>query len=157
VSKIAPFLWFDTQAEEAMNFYVSVFRDAKAGKIMQAGPGGPVLTVEFELAGQRFIGLNGGPQFRFNEAVSLFINCEDQAEVDELWAKLTADGGAEGRCGWLKDRFGVSWQVIPRALAEALGDPDRDRAQRAMQAMMGMGKIDVEGLRRAADGLPVAA
>jgi predicted 3-demethylubiquinone-9 3-methyltransferase (glyoxalase superfamily) len=151
VQKITPFLWFDTQAEEAMNFYVSLFKNSKVGSVTR-GPDGKVFTVSFELDGQPFIGLNAGPQFKFNEAVSMFVNCEDQTEVDELWAKLTADGGEESMCGWLKDKFGLSWQLIPKALGELMGDPDPVKAQRVMQAMLQMKKIEVAGLQRAYDG-----
>ncbi len=151
MQKITPFLWFDTQAEEAMNFYVSLFKNSKVGSVTR-GPDGKVFTVSFELDGQPFIGLNAGPQFKFNEAVSMFVNCEDQTEVDELWAKLTADGGEESMCGWLKDKFGLSWQLIPKALGELMGDPDPVKAQRVMQAMLQMKKIEVAGLQRAYDG-----
>jgi predicted 3-demethylubiquinone-9 3-methyltransferase (glyoxalase superfamily) len=151
VQKITPFLWFDTQAEEAMNFYVSLFKNSKIGSVTR-GPDGKVFTVSFELDGQPFIGLNAGPQFKFNEAVSMFVNCEDQTEVDELWAKLTAEGGEESMCGWLKDKFGLSWQIIPKALGELMGDPDPVKAQRVMQAMLQMKKIEVAGLQRAYDG-----
>lgn len=151
MQKITPFLWFDTQAEEAMNFYVSLFKNSKIGSVTR-GPDGKVFTVSFELDGQPFIGLNAGPQFKFNEAVSMFVNCEDQTEVDELWAKLTAEGGEESMCGWLKDKFGLSWQIIPKALGELMGDPDPVKAQRVMQAMLQMKKIEVAGLQRAYDG-----
>ncbi len=155
MSKIAPCLWFDSKAEEAANVYVSLLPDSRIDKVMRSPaenpgtPKGAVLVVEFTLAGQRFIGLNGGPQFPFTEAVSFAIECEDQAEVDRLWEALTVDGGSPGRCGWLKDRFGLSWQIVPKALPELLNSPDRERAGRVMQAMLQMGKIDIEGLRSA--------
>jgi predicted 3-demethylubiquinone-9 3-methyltransferase (glyoxalase superfamily) len=155
MSKIAPCLWFDGNAEEAANLYVSLLPDSRIDKVMRSpadtpsGPEGSVLTVEFTLAGQKFIGLNGGPEFRFNEAVSFTIDCADQAEVDRLWQELSADESAE-ICGWLKDRFGLSWQIIPRALPELLGDPDPAKARRVMQAMLKMKKIDVAVLERAA-------
>ena len=151
MNKITPFLWFDTQAEEAMNFYVSIFKNSKVGSVAR-GPDGKTFTVTFELDGQEFMGLNAGPQFKFNESISMFVNCEDQAEVDELWAKLTADGGEESMCGWLKDKYGLSWQIIPKALGELMGDPDPVKAQRVTQAMLQMQKIDVAGLQRAYDG-----
>jgi predicted 3-demethylubiquinone-9 3-methyltransferase (glyoxalase superfamily) len=155
MQKITPCLWFDGDAEEAANLYVSLFPDSRIDKVMRSpadtpsGPEGSVLTVEFTLAGQQFVGLNGGPQFRFNEAVSFQVDCADQAEVDRLWEALSADPSAEV-CGWIKDRFGLSWQIIPRALPELLGDPDPDRARRAMEAMLKMKKIDVAELERAA-------
>jgi predicted 3-demethylubiquinone-9 3-methyltransferase (glyoxalase superfamily) len=142
--RITPFLWFDGNAEEAMNFYVSVFPKAK---VLSVSP----MTVSFELEGQRFYGLNGGPTYRFTEAVSFFVDCETQQEVDTFWSKLTAGGGQPGQCGWLKDRFGLSWQIIPRALGRLLGDPDRAKAGRVMQAMLSMGKIDLAALQRAYD------
>lgn len=150
MTKITPFLWFDTQAEEAMNFYVSVFKNSKVNNVSR-GPDGKAFTVSFELDGQEFMGLNAGPQFKFNEAISMFVNCENQAEVDELWAKLTADGGEESMCGWLKDKYGLSWQIIPKALGELMGDPDPVKAQRVMQAMLQMKKIEVAGLQQAYD------
>jgi predicted 3-demethylubiquinone-9 3-methyltransferase (glyoxalase superfamily) len=153
--KIVPNLWFDTAAEEAANFYVSVFESGRivaVTRYTEAGPrpAGMVMTVEFELEGQRFVGINGGPEFKFDEAVSFQIACEDQDEIDYYWTRLS-DGGAEGPCGWLKDRFGLSWQVVPTGMEELFADPDPGRAQRAMKAMLGMGKIDVAALRRAAD------
>jgi predicted 3-demethylubiquinone-9 3-methyltransferase (glyoxalase superfamily) len=151
MKKITPFLWFDTEAEEAMNFYVSVFKNSKVNDVSR-GPDGKVFTVSFELHGQEFMGLNAGPQFKFNEAISMFVNCEDQAEVDELWSKLTADGGEESMCGWLKDKYGLSWQIIPKALGELMGDPDPVKAQRVTQAMLQMQKIDVARLQQAYDG-----
>ncbi|HEY7661324.1 MAG TPA: VOC family protein [Actinomycetota bacterium] len=159
---ITPYLWFDDQAEEAAEFYVTLF--AKRGKpgtteilnvarYGDAGPGTPgsAITVQFVLEGQEFVALNGGPTHAFTEAVSFLVSCESQAEVDELWDALTADGGEESMCGWLKDRFGLSWQIIPNRLMELLGDPDPGRSQRAMQAMLQMRKIDIAGLERAAD------
>jgi predicted 3-demethylubiquinone-9 3-methyltransferase (glyoxalase superfamily) len=151
MQKISPFLWFNTQAEEAMNFYTSVFKDAKIVNVSR-GPDGKVFTGSFELFGQEFMVLNAGPQFKFNEAISFFVKCKDQEEVDYYWQKLTADGGQESQCGWLKDKFGLSWQIIPDALGKLLGDPDPSRSQRAMQAMMQMQKIDVAKLEAAADG-----
>ncbi|PWU51402.1 hypothetical protein DLE60_32245 [Micromonospora globispora] len=156
--KIVPNLWFDTQAEEAANFYISVFDNSRIVNVThygEAGPGpaGTVMTVEFELNGQRFVGINGGPQFTFSEAVSFQINCADQGEVDYYWERLS-EGGQEGPCGWLKDRYGLSWQVVPTGMEEMLNDPDRERAQRAMKAMLGMGKIDIAALHSAADGVP---
>ena len=157
VQKITPFLWFDRQAEEAAQFYVAIFPNSKIGKVVRCGAGGPgpagsVLTVQFELDGVTFVGLNGGPHFKFTEAVSFVVNCQTQDEVDFYWGKLTAGGGAEVECGWLKDKFGLSWQIVPTALFELLGDPDPARAGRAMQAMMTMKKLDIAALRRAADG-----
>jgi predicted 3-demethylubiquinone-9 3-methyltransferase (glyoxalase superfamily) len=149
MQKITPFLWFDNNAEEAMNFYVSVFKNGKVVSVNRIND--KVLTVTFELEGQRFMGLNGGPQYKFTEAVSLFVNCETQEEVDELWEKLSA-GGSKGRCGWLKDKFGLSWQVIPTALMQLMGDPDPKKSQAVMQAMLKMNKIVVEDLKRAYDG-----
>ena len=154
MQKIVPFLWFDDNAEEAANFYVSVFKDGKITDIKRYGPDmpgseGKVMTVSFELNGEEFIALNGGPMFHFNESVSFFVNCDTQAEVDDLWAKLTADGGQESQCGWLKDKFGLSWQIIPTEMASILNDPDPAKAQRAMQAMLKMKKIDLQALRDA--------
>ncbi|MGP3917008.1 VOC family protein [Nonomuraea sp. 10N515B] len=156
MQKITTYLWFDNQAEEAAQFYTSLFADSRILEVQRypegaPGPAGTAMIVTFELAGQRFIALNGGPQFTFNESVSLYVDCESQDEVDELWAKLT-DGGEESQCGWLKDRWGLSWQIIPRRLSELLSDPDPARAQRAMQAMLGMQKIDVQALEKAAAG-----
>ena len=148
MKKITPFLWFDTQAEEAMNFYVSVFKNSKVGGVSR-GPDGKAFSVTFELDGQEFMGLNAGPQFKFNESVSFFVDCKSQEEVDELWSKLTADGGEESRCGWLKDKYGLSWQIVPSALGELMGGPDPIKSQRVMQAMLQMGKIEIEGLRQA--------
>lgn len=151
MSAITPFLWFNDNAEEAMNFYVSVFKNAKVLHVTP-GPGGKAAWVNFELSGQEFMGLNGGPSFTFNEAVSFFVSCEDQAEVDELWTKLTADGGSEGQCGWLKDKFGLSWQIIPKEMGSLVAGPDAEKAGRAMQAMLQMKKIDIEQLRSAYNG-----
>ncbi len=148
MKKITPFLWFDTQAEKAMNFYVSIFKNSKVGEVIRQGD--KVMSVTFELDGQEFIGLNAGPQFKFTEAISFFVNCEDQKEVDELWNKLL-DGGQESMCGWIKDKFGLSWQIIPKALGEMLGDKDPEKANRVMQAMLKMKKIDVDGLKKAYD------
>ena len=154
--RITPNLWFDTQGQEAAEFYVSVFPNSKINDISyynDAGPrpAGMVLTVEFELDGQPFTALNGGPQFTFDEAVSFVIECQDQAEVDHYWDKLQDGGGEEGQCGWLKDRFGVSWQVTPVELVQLLTDRDPGRAERAMRAMLGMRKIDIAAVRAAAD------
>ena len=159
--RITPNLWFDTEAEEAAEFYVSIFKNSRIGDVSrytEAGPGTPgsVMVVEFELDGQPFVGINGGPQFKFDEAVSFQINCEDQEEVDYYWEKLT-DGGEESRCGWLKDRYGLSWQVTPGGMAELFNDADPTRAERAMKAMLGMRKLDIETLRRAADGEPATS
>jgi predicted 3-demethylubiquinone-9 3-methyltransferase (glyoxalase superfamily) len=151
MQKITTFLWFDGRAEEAMKFYVSIFKNSKIVSTMP-GPDGKVLTGTFQLAGQQFMALNGGPQFKFTEAISLFVNCETQAEVDDLWSRLTAGGGAESQCGWLKDKFGLSWQIIPSALGRLLGDKDRVKAGRAMQAMLQMKKIDIAKLQQAFDG-----
>ena len=148
MKKITPFLWFDNQAEEAMNFYVSIFKNSRVLGVTP-GPNGIAQSVTFELEGQEFMALNAGPQFKFNEAISFFVSCKTQEEVDELWEKLTADDGEEGRCGWLKDKYGLSWQIIPTALGELLGDPDSEKAGRALQAMLQMNKIDIQGLRQA--------
>ena len=157
--KIIPNLWFDGEAEQAAEFYVSIFANSRIVSVSHypesaPGPTGSVMTVEFELDGERFVGINGGPEFRFSEAVSFQINCEDQDEVDYYWKKLT-DGGEESMCGWLKDRFGLSWQVVPAGMEEVFSDPDPERANRAMQAMLGMRKLDVAELRRAAEATPV--
>jgi predicted 3-demethylubiquinone-9 3-methyltransferase (glyoxalase superfamily) len=151
MKKITPFLWFDTEAEEAMNLYVSIFKNSKVLGVTP-GPNGRAMSVNFELEGQEFIGLNAGPEFKFNESISFLVNCNSQEEVDELWEKLTADGGEESRCGWLKDKYGLSWQIIPTALGEMLGDPDPEKAGRAMQAMLQMNKIDIQALKQAYDG-----
>lgn len=157
MQKITPFLWFDGKAEEAAHFYTSIFKDSKIGTIHrfgEAGPGpkGSVVTVSFQIAGQEFVGLNGGPRFKFNESISFFVDCQDQTEVDYFWTKLIEGGGSEGQCGWLKDKYGVSWQIIPAALMKLLGDPDSKRSARAMQAMLQMKKIEVAKLEAAADG-----
>jgi len=153
--RITPNLWFDTQSLEAAEFYVSVFPNSKITNVTHFGDAGPrpagmVLTVDFELDGQQYTAINGGPEFTFNSAISLFISCADQAEVDYYWAKLT-DGGAEVQCGWLTDRYGLSWQVCPVGMLELLNDPDPDRSQRAMKAMLGMKKLDLAALQAAAD------
>ena len=149
MQKITPFLWFYGNAEEAVQHYVSIFRNSRIVNVRRQGD--KVFLLTFELEGQRFMALNGGPQFKFTEAVSLFVSCETQAEVDELWAKL-GSGGEPQRCGWLKDRFGLSWQVVPTALMELMGDPDAARSGRVMQAMLQMDKIDIAALRRAHEG-----
>lgn len=162
MDKISPCLWFDGQAEDAARFYTSLFPNSRIDSVDRSpgetpsGPAGMVLTVNFTLDGRSFIALNGGPEFVFNEAISLSIHCEDQAEVDRYWTALTADGGEESVCGWLKDRYGVSWQVVPRRLPELLNSPDREAASRALEAMLKMVKIDVAELERAARGEPVA-
>jgi predicted 3-demethylubiquinone-9 3-methyltransferase (glyoxalase superfamily) len=153
MQKITPYLWFDNQAEEAANYYVSIFKNSKIVNIArygEAGPGpaGTVLTVAFELEGQDFVALNGGPQFTFSPAISFFVNCETQDEVDELWEKLS-EGGAAEQCGWLKDKYGVSWQIIPAVLIEMLNDPDPEKSPRVMKAMLQMDKIDIDGLKQA--------
>jgi predicted 3-demethylubiquinone-9 3-methyltransferase (glyoxalase superfamily) len=154
--RITPWLWFDTEAEEAAEFYCSIFPNSKITEVSHYPEGGPreaglAMTVSFVLDGQEFVGLNGGPEFKFTEAISLLINCADQAEVDYYWEKLT-DGGQEVQCGWLKDRYGLAWQVVPAGFVEIVSDPDPARAQRAMQAMMGMKKLDLVALQAAADG-----
>jgi predicted 3-demethylubiquinone-9 3-methyltransferase (glyoxalase superfamily) len=148
MQKITPFLWFDGNAEEAMNFYLSVFKNSKQIATMP-GPGGSVMGVTFELEGLEFQGLNAGPMFRFNEAVSFFVKSDTQEEIDYYWEKLTADGGEESMCGWLKDKFGLSWQIVPPILGKLLSDPDREKAGRAMQAMMKMKKIIIADLQNA--------
>lgn len=150
MQKITPFLWFDNNAEEAMNFYTSVFKNAKISNVMRHE--GNVMTATFELEGQEFMVLNAEPLFQFNEAISFFVKCEDQAEVDYYWEKLTADGGQESRCGWLKDKFGLSWQIIPNLLGELMNDRDPIKAGRVMQAMLQMQKIECEVLQTAYDG-----
>ena len=155
MQKIVPFLWFDGKAEAAMNFYVSIFKNSKVVSVTRygdAGPGpkGTVMTAMFQLAGQDFYALNGGPQFKFTEAISLFVNCETQQEVDELWEKLSA-GGEKSQCGWLKDKFGLSWQIVPTVLGKLLGDKDPAKANRVMQAMLQMTKIDIKRLQQAYD------
>ncbi|PYK14560.1 MAG: hypothetical protein DME55_15025 [Verrucomicrobia bacterium] len=161
MQKITPFLWFDHQAEEAAKFYTSVFKNSKVGRILRydeasakgAGrPVGSVLTIEFEIAGQKFTALNGGPEFKFNESISFVVNCETQNEVDYFWEKLMADGGQESQCGWLKDKFGVSWQITPTVLIDMLNDKDAKKAERVMKAMMQMQKIDIKTLKEAYAG-----
>jgi predicted 3-demethylubiquinone-9 3-methyltransferase (glyoxalase superfamily) len=162
MQKITPFLWFDDNAEEAVKFYTSTFKNSKIGRILryseevakvsQSGTAGSVLTIEFEIEGQKFVALNGGPQFKFNESVSFVVNCETQKEVDYFWKKLTANGGEESQCGWLKDKFGVSWQVTPTVLIDMLHDKDSERAERVMKAMLQMQKIDIEKLKAAYRG-----
>jgi predicted 3-demethylubiquinone-9 3-methyltransferase (glyoxalase superfamily) len=155
MQKITPFLWFDGNAEEAMNFYVSIFKNSKVVRVSrygEAGPGpkGTVMSATFQIEGQEFMALNGGPQFTFTPAISFFVNCETQQEVDELWEKLSA-GGKKERCGWLKDKYGLSWQIIPSALGQLLGDKDPQKSKRVMQAMLQMDKIDIERLKQAYD------
>ena len=158
--KITPFLWFDGNAEEAMNFYASIFKNSKIGRVTrygEAGPGpkGAVMSATFQLEGQEFMALNGGPHFTFSPAISFFVNCETQEEVDELWEKLS-EGGKKERCGWLKDRYGLSWQIIPSALGQLLGDKDAEKSKRVMQAMLQMDKIDVSRLKQAHEGKKIA-
>ena len=153
MQKITPWLWFDDEAEEAANFYTSIFKNSKIVSISRYGEAGPrpegmVMTVTFRLDGQEFTALNGGPDFKFTEAISFFVNCETQEEVDELWRKLS-EGGEEQQCGWLKDKYGVSWQIIPSALMEMLQDKDTERSRRVMEAMLQMRKIDIKALRQA--------
>ncbi|MDQ3660411.1 MAG: VOC family protein [Actinomycetota bacterium] len=153
MQKIIPNLWFDTEAEEAANFYTSIFKNSQVGRVMRYGEAGPrpagmVMTASFQLGGQDFTALNGGPDFKFNEAISLLVNCETQHEVDDLWDKLS-EGGEKGPCGWLKDKFGVSWQIVPTVLDEMLQDEDTDRANRVMKAMLQMTKLDIEALENA--------
>jgi predicted 3-demethylubiquinone-9 3-methyltransferase (glyoxalase superfamily) len=155
MQKITPFLWFDDKAEEAINFYVSIFKNSTIGSITRYGEGAPVpkgtvMTAKFQLDGQEFMALNGGPHFKFTEAISLYVNCESQEEVDELWEKLSA-GGEKGRCGWLKDKYGLSWQIIPTALGELLQDKDAAKSKRVMMAMLQMDKIEVDTLKRASE------
>jgi predicted 3-demethylubiquinone-9 3-methyltransferase (glyoxalase superfamily) len=155
MQKITPFLWFDDKAEEAINFYVSIFKNSTIGSITRYGEGGPVpkgtvMTAKFQLDGQEFMALNGGPHFKFTEAISLYVNCESQEKVDQLWEKLSA-GGEKGRCGWLKDKYGLSWQIIPTALGELLQDKDAAKSKRVMMAMLQMDKIEVDTLKRASD------
>lgn len=146
MNKITPFLWFDNQAEEAANFYISVFKNGKIGKVSRQG--GKVLVVEFEVNGQPFLALNGGPQFKFTEAVSFLVNCETQQEVDEFWAKLS-EGGSEMNCGWLKDKYGLSWQIVPAALLKLMSDPNPQKSQAVFQAMLKMNKIVIQDLEKA--------
>jgi predicted 3-demethylubiquinone-9 3-methyltransferase (glyoxalase superfamily) len=157
MQKITPFLWFDDQAEEAANFYVSIFRNSWIMGVSRYGDGGPgpagtAMTVTFTLDGLEFQALNGGPEFAFTEAISLFVSAVGQDEIDHFWEKLTSDGGEPGQCGWLKDKYGLSWQIVPPVLGELLGDPDPDKSSRVMQAMLGMSKIDIAALRAAHDG-----
>jgi predicted 3-demethylubiquinone-9 3-methyltransferase (glyoxalase superfamily) len=158
MQKITPFLWFDHQAEDAVKFYTAIFKNSKVGRILRYGeeaakisstgrPVGSVLTIEFEMEGQKFVALNGGPLFKFNESISFVVNCETQEEVDYFWEKLTADGGHESQCGWLKDKFGVSWQVVPTVLIDMLHDKDPRKSERVMQAMLQMQKIDINKLK----------
>jgi predicted 3-demethylubiquinone-9 3-methyltransferase (glyoxalase superfamily) len=156
MQKITPFLWFNGQAEEAMNFYVSIFKNSKVLSVQRygdagTGPKGSVMSATFQLEGQDFYALNGGPQFTFTPAISFFVSCETQAEVDELWEKLSS-GGEKGRCAWLKDKFGLSWQIVPTALGKLLADKDPEKSKRVMQAMMKMDKIDIAGLQKAYAG-----
>ncbi len=148
--KITPFLWFDTQAEEAMNLYASIFKRSKVISVNRAQ--GRVMSVQFELEGQQFMALNAGPMYKFTEAVSFFVGCESQEEIDELWTKLLADGGAPSRCGWLKDKFGLSWQIVPTALTRMLGDKDAEKSGRVMNAMLQMNKLDLKRLQEAFEG-----
>ena len=158
MQKITPFLWFDGQAEDAVKFYTSIFKNSKVGRILRNTkeaadktdrPIGSVLTIEFEIEGQKFVALNGGPLFKFNESVSFVVNCETQEEVDYFWEKLTADGGEESQCGWVKDKFGLSWQVVPTVLIDMLHDSDQEKSGRVMQAMLQMKKIDIKALKAA--------
>jgi predicted 3-demethylubiquinone-9 3-methyltransferase (glyoxalase superfamily) len=154
MQKIKPYLWFNDNAEEAINFYTSIFKNSKIDSLTRYGEGSPfpagtLMTANFQLEGMEFIALNGGPQFRFNESISLFVECKTQEEVDTLWAKLTADGGEEAPCGWLKDKFGLSWQIVPSVLGELLSDPDPVKAQNVAMAMMQMKKIDIAALQQA--------
>src|SRR5436189_678468 len=160
MQKITPFLWFDDQAEEAAKFYTSIFKNSKIGRTLlysegvakaTGQPAGSVLTIEFEIEGQKFVALNGGPQFKFNESVSFVVNCETQEEVDYFWEKLTADGGEESACGWLTDKFGLSWQVTPTVLIDMLHDNDQEKSGRVMQAMLQMKKIDIKALKDACE------
>jgi predicted 3-demethylubiquinone-9 3-methyltransferase (glyoxalase superfamily) len=155
MQKIVPFLWFDDKAEEAMNFYVSIFKNSKRGRISrygEAGPGpkGTVMVATFQLEGQEFMALNGGPHFKFTEAISLVVNCETQDEVDAFWEKLS-EGGSKGQCGWLKDKYGLSWQIVPTVLGELMSDPDPEKSKRVMTAMLKMSKIVIRGLKQAYD------
>jgi predicted 3-demethylubiquinone-9 3-methyltransferase (glyoxalase superfamily) len=161
MQKITPFLWFDNQAEAAAKFYTSVFKNSKVGKVLRydeatakaaGGLVGSVLTIEFEIEGQKFTALNGGPDFKFNESISFVVNCDSQEEVDYFWEKLTADGGRESQCGWLKDKFGVSWQITPTVLIEMLHDKDPEKSERVMKAMLQMQKIDINKLKAAYAG-----
>ena len=160
MQKITPFLWFDNQAEEAVNYYLSIFKNSKTLNVARYGddaakvsgrPNGSVMTVSFQLDGQQFVALNGGPVFSFSPAISFVVNCQTQQEVDELWEKLSA-GGEQQQCGWIKDKYGVTWQIVPTALGELLSNPDAAKAQRVMQAMLQMKKLDIAGLKRAHEG-----
>lgn len=155
MQKLVPFLWFDDKAEEAVNLYVSIFKNSKVGTVSRYGKGGPgpegaVMTATFQLNGQEFMALNGGPMFKFTEAVSFLVNCETQQEVDDLWEKLS-EGGQKSQCGWLKDKYGLSWQIVPTALGRLMGDPDKAKSGRVMQAMLQMTKIDIAKLQTAYD------
>jgi len=161
--KITPFLWFDNQAEEAVKFYTSIFKNSKVGRVLRYGeeaakisesgrPPGSVLTIEFEIEGQKFTALNGGPEFKFNESISFVVNCDTQKEVDYFWEKLSVDGGQESQCGWLRDKFGVSWQVVPTVLIEMLHDKDSEKTERVMKAMLQMQKLDIKKLNDAYAG-----
>jgi len=161
MQKITPSLWFDHQAEEAAKFYTSIFKNSKAGRILRCSeraaektgrPIGSVLTIEFEIESQKFVALNGGPLFKFNESISFVVNCETQEEVDYFWEKLTADGGEESACGWLKDKFGVSWQIVPTVLIDMLHDKDSEKSERVTNAMLQMQKIDIRKLKTAYEG-----
>jgi predicted 3-demethylubiquinone-9 3-methyltransferase (glyoxalase superfamily) len=157
MQKITPFLWYDDKAEEAANFYISIFKNSKVLSVLRygevgPGPKGSVMTVDFQLEGQEFVALNGGPHFKFTEAISFVVNCETQEEVDYFWEKLTADGGQESMCGWLRDRYGLSWQVVPTILVELFKDKDAEKSQRVMKAMLQMKKIDIETLKQAYEG-----
>jgi predicted 3-demethylubiquinone-9 3-methyltransferase (glyoxalase superfamily) len=160
MQKIIPFLWFDDEAEEAVNFYTGLFKNSKTGRILRYNeeaaektgrPVGSVLTIEFEIEGQKFVALNGGPLFKFNESISFVVACETQEEIDYFWEKLTADGGEESACGWLKDKFGVSWQITPMVLIDMLHDADQEKSGRVMQAMLEMNKIDIKALKDACE------
>lgn len=160
MQKITPFLWFDDQVEEAVNFYTSIFKESKIGRIFRyteeaaektGRPVGSVLTIEFEIQGQKFVALNGGPMFKFNESVSFVVNCETQEEVDYFWGKLTSDGGEESACGWLRDKFGLSWQIVPTVLIDMLHDDDHEKSGRVMQTMLQMKKIDIKRLKDACE------
>jgi predicted 3-demethylubiquinone-9 3-methyltransferase (glyoxalase superfamily) len=156
MKQVVPFLWFDDNLEDALELYTSVFGPETIVEVQRAGPGpgAPAMSATFRIRDQEFFAFNAGPAFHFNEAISVFVRCADQAEVDRLWAGLTADGGEPGRCAWLKDRFGLSWQIVPNRLVELLGDPDPARAERARTAMLGMGRIDIAALEAAAEGAP---
>lgn len=150
MKKITPFLWFDNQAEEAMNFYISIFKNSKVLSV-SPGPNGAAVSVTFELEGQEFMAFNAGPHFKFTEAISFFVNCKTQEEVDDLWEKLS-EGGEKSRCGWLKDKYGLSWQIIPSALGELMGDKDPEKAKKVMEAMLQMSKIDIKALQQVYEG-----